>query len=144
MSSTIRQIIEATETRLEAAPDLGIKRSDPLTGPATMAQQRGAKGFYVYRERSVNLQETRNQDTIRTEDTIVVSVQCRVKPKAQTTSRGELYDIEQAVINRLTDPSWERSWTVVYNETEEEVEPGEWMRVDVRFSYKRHQQVGAG
>lgn len=143
-TTTIRTLIEAVETHLEAAPDLGIKRSDPLSGPSTMASQRGKKGFYVRRELSRNLNETRNQDVSRVEDIVLIELQCRVSPKSQITSRGELYDIEQSVINRVTELANERRWNPVYIDTLEELEPGEWFKLFLRFSFKRFATVGGG
>ncbi len=144
MTTTIRTLIEDIEDHLDALPDLGIKRGDVLSGPATMPNQRGAKGYAVKRTLTRNLNEHRNQNTARVEDLIAVELQARTKPKAQRTTRGELYDIEEAVINRVTDLGHQRKWNLVFFDTLEELNPGEWFKVTIRFSAKRILAVGGG
>lgn len=143
-TTTLRTAIEAIEGQLDAAPALGIRRGDALSGPSTMANQRGAKGYFVSRELTQNLGETRNQDVSRVEDLILVQLQCRIKPKDQLTSRGELYDIEASVINRVTELAFNRKWNLTYVDTQQELDPGEWFKLFIRFSLKRFLAVGAG
>jgi len=144
VTTSLRTLIEDVETHLDAAPSLGIIRGDVLSGPATMAQQRGAMGYAVKRTLTRNLEENRNQDVARVEDLLIVELQARVKPKAQRTTRGELYDIEEAVINRVTELAHQRKWNPRYVDTLEELLPGEWFKLFVRFSFKRFQAVGGG
>ena len=143
-TATLRTLIEDVEAQLVKAPDLGIKRGDALSGPSTMPNQRGKAGFYVRRELSRNLDQTRNQDNSRIEDIVVVEVQQRIQPKAQRTSRGALYDIEESIINRVTELAHERRWNPTYIDTLEELQPGEWLKVFIRFSFKRFGAVGGG
>ena len=142
-NTTLRTAIEAIEAQLEAVPSLGMRRSDPLSGPSTMANQRGAVGYEVVRTLTQILDETRNQDTSRVEDLIQVTLQKRLKPKDQKTSRGELYDLEQSVVNRVTELAFNRKWNLTFLDTQEEL-TGEWLQFMLRFSLKRFMQVGAG
>ncbi len=144
-NTTLRTAIEAIEAHIrDDLPDLELLQGDPLTGPATMPQQRGAVGFFVRRELTRNLGETRNQDTSRVEDLIVVELQKRINPKAQITARGEIYDKEQDVINRVTELSWNRRWNLTLVDSRELIRNGEWFAVLVRFSLKRFLEVGQG
>ncbi|MHA1570595.1 MAG: hypothetical protein ACTSWM_02140 [Alphaproteobacteria bacterium] len=143
--TTLRTAIEAIEAHVrDDLPDLAILQGDPLTGPATLPQQRGAVGFFVRRELTRNLGELRNQDRARVEDLIVVELQKRISPKDQLTARGEVWDKEQQVINRITELTFNRRWNLTYADTRDLVRNGEWFAVIIRFSLKRFVQVGAG
>ncbi len=144
-TTSLRTAIEAIEAHLDAAPPLGILRGDPLSGPSTMPSQRGATGYFVRRELTRNLAaETRNQDVSRVQDLLIVELQTRVSPKDQNTSRGTLYDLEDSVRNRVTQLDFNRRWNLVHIDTREELRPGEWLKVFIRFSLKRFEIVGAG
>lgn len=143
-NATIREAVEAVEAQLQAAPDLGLTLGIGLGSPTTMPQQRGALAMFVRRELTRNLNEVRNQDTSRVEDHIVVELQARVQPKDQRTTRGALYDAEAAVLNRVTELTFQRRWNLVHIDTREVVRNGEWLAITVRFSLKRFEEVGQG
>lgn len=144
-TTTLKTAIEAIEAHIrDDLPDLAIVQGDPLTGPATLPQQRGAVGFFVRRELTRNLGETRNQDNSRVEDLVVVELQKRVAPKDQLTARGEVWDKEQQVIDRVTELAWNRKWNLTYQDTRDIIRNGEWFAVIIRFSLKRFLRVGAG
>lgn len=143
-TTTLREAVEAIEAALDAAPSLGVRRSDPLSGTATMTAQRGATGYFVRREITRNLDETRNADVSRVQDLLIVELQTRIGPKAQTVSRGDLYDRSDTVRNRITDLDFNRKWNLIHVDTREELRPGEWFKLLLRFSLKRFEIVGAG
>ena len=144
-NTTLRTAIEAIEEHLlDDLPDLELLQGDPLSGPMTAPQQRGAVGFFVRRELTRNLGETRNQDTARVEDVIVVELQTRIVPKSQLAVRGALYDRESQVINRVTELAFRRQWNLTLLDARDQVRGGEWLAVLIRFSLKRYLEVGAG
>lgn len=144
-TTTIRELIEGIEAQIAAIPDLGVFLFDGLAAPETMPQHRGALGVSVRRELTRNLNETRNQDVSRVEDLVVVTIQRRVAPKDQKTARGEAYDLEDAILNRVTSLAFERRWNATHLDTRENLAPsGEWFRIFLRFSLKRFEPVGAG
>lgn len=144
-TTTLREAVEAIEAHIgEDLPDLGVLHAAAITGPSTMPQQRGSVGFAVRRELTRNLGETRNQDCSRVEDLIVVELQARIAPKAQLDARGDVYDSEQSVINRVTELAFNRRWNLTLVDAREVIRNGEWFAVLVRFSLKRYLEVGAG
>jgi hypothetical protein len=143
--TTLKAAIEAIEVHLrDDVPDLEILQGDAMSGPATLPQQRGAVGFSIRRELTRNLDETRNQDRSRVEDLLVVELQKRITPKSQLTARGEVYDKEDDVINRVTELAFNRGWNLTYRDTRDILRNGEWFSVLIRFSLKRFLAVGAG
>ncbi len=144
-TTTLREAIEAIEEHLrDDLPDLAIIQGDPVTGPATLPQQRGAVGFAVRRELTRNLGENRNQLNTRVEDLVIVELQKRISPKDQLESRGDVWDKERDVINRVTELSFNRRWNLVFVDTRDLIRGGEWFTVLIRFSLKRFLEVGAG
>ena len=144
-NTTLRTAIEAIEAHiLDDLPDLELLQSDPLSSPLTSPQQRGATGFFVRRELTRNLGETRNQDSARVEDVIIVELQSRIAPKSQIAVRGALYDKEGEVINRVSELGFNRRWNLTLLDARDQVRGGEWLAVLIRFSLKRYLEVGAG
>lgn len=145
-STTIKEVITGIEAQIVAAPSLGIQVSDLINAPQTMPQQRGATGVSVKREITINLNETRNQDNSRVQDIVAVEIQIRVNPKDQKVSRNAAYDLENALLNRISSLTFERRWNMTHLDTREQVQGGggEWFTVLIRYSLKRFEPVGAG
>ena len=145
MATTLRTLVEAVETALEAAPSLGIRKGDGLRGVKSMPQQRGSIGFWVHRELTRNLPaQTRNQDVSRVEDIVVITLQARIKPKDQRDSRGDLYDLCDSVLNRVTELNTSnRKWNPTLVSIRDDL-TNEWLRTEMRIRFQRFQAVGGG
>ena len=143
MTTTIRALVEAVETKLAAAPSLGVTLADDLRG-VTSATRRH-KGVRVLRPSSTDLGQDRGQDTQRIEDRLQVELAWRLAPKDQRTARSLAYDTEQAIIDRVTDldDTTLRPLRPRYRSTTE-TRPGEWLLLVIEFRLRRMAQVGAG
>ena len=144
-NTTLTVAVEAIETQLLAAPSLGIVQAATMAGTAVMPATRGAVGFEVTRETTINLDaQSRNQDMARVEDVVLVTLQRRIAPKDQlTTTRADMWNKEQAVINRVTELSVNRSLGLVFLSSRDVVAGG-WMKTTIKFRMRRQMQVGAG
>jgi hypothetical protein len=143
--TTIREVVEGFEAQIVKAPALGVTLSFLMTGPDTDPNQRAKVSCSVRREISRNLDQTRNQDRSRFEDLITVRLMRRIRPKAQLEARNDAYDLEESIVKRLTELTWERRWNVRHLDTREILKPpGEWLILLIRFSVKRYKEVGTG
>jgi len=140
-TTTLRAMVEAMEAQIAAAPTIAVQIGDPLSGPSTLPSQRGALALYVRRESTTNSEDVRDQDVALVHDVIAIELQIRLGPKAQITSRGELYDIVDRVRNRLTNLTFRRQLNIRHLDTREAVQ-GEWFTVTMRLSTKRFETLG--
>jgi len=140
--TTIRQVVEEFEAAIRKPPNIPVEILDPLTGPRTNPNQRGALSLSVRRESTRNLDLVRNQEHSHVEDIIVCEFQIRLSPKAQKVTRGEVFDVIDRVRNRLTNLTFRRQWNTKHLDTREQLRTGEHLTVFVRFETKRFETLG--
>jgi hypothetical protein len=145
MSST-RNLIEEIESMLtETAPDdLELVLEPRLLGPIQDTKFLQHRLVHVFRERTTNLRETRSAMEDRVEDAVVVELAYRPDSDDQKVGRGEAWDLEDRIINRVTDRlALTAEDRLEYFDSADRV-VGEFFVIRTRFRARRFRRTASG
>ena len=144
----LTEVLTVFEAMLTEPPDLGIRLANYLPGPTVDPAQRQNGAVALTRRSTINTEESRDQDSERVEDIIVVELSTAVTPHDQRTSRDEAHDTQDTIRNRLTDLTETRiaPWHPTHVDTTERFVggAGEWIVQTMLLQVRRDQTIGGG